>query len=389
MAGKFLGKWLVRFEIPLLFSDKIELQHIGYGDAQGPGGFVSYDQRREPFTPPNATKHVAFILRADGQLCFQLNNGKYVGRNENDHGSTFDRRGKLVDNPNYHVFRFVDTLEAATGFAFRGQDANHLPSLFKALIANGGDVVGTVDILRRVTAGPEGWPATAELVTPPLSQTNDEGNEYTWVDFSGLNLQGYVARNSNFSNCNFTGADLSDADLTGSNFSNCNFTGASLMQAFMDRANLTGAIVKDTTVGGAFFRGATLANCDWSVADSFPRSPVFYSKPAGPPAADHPLTILTGCRLSENFLWRDWSMLDLTGSIFVQLQSEASTAANPVIVKYSKLQDVTGLEGASLKSAVFDNSMLDGLELSRADLTNASFMHASMRGTNLSGAILE
>lgn len=117
MAGKFLGKWT-------LFC----------WAASQPRGYFSYGPNRDignhgisPFyihgdvnTPPREA-HVAFILRDDGQLCFQLNNGQYVGY--------IDMVGAYVG------FAMFPSLQDANSFRFDSRwDLRSLPKSFTSPI---------------------------------------------------------------------------------------------------------------------------------------------------------------------------------------------------------------------------------------------------------------
>src|SRR6185503_2193388 len=85
MTATFLGKW--RLFLP---KQDVHFPHwssdgwASYepsGGEQNPGwGFCMWylDGSGGPY-PPGKETNIAFIYRTDGQLCFLLNNGQYVG----------------------------------------------------------------------------------------------------------------------------------------------------------------------------------------------------------------------------------------------------------------------------------------------------------------------
>ena len=116
MPATFLGKWRI-------FEPKPDVRHFaseGYaayepagGDQNPDNGFCVwyvYWPDRGPY-PPGKETNIAFLLRSDGQLCFLMNSGQYIGY---DGG----------------IYPFVNALDEATGFAFPGHDIRNLPTSF-------------------------------------------------------------------------------------------------------------------------------------------------------------------------------------------------------------------------------------------------------------------
>src|SRR3954470_9111971 len=106
MPGTFLGKWTIYIPKP----DVQYWSTDGYASYESSGGQPNPDNgfcewyNNSPdgsSYPPGKAAHIALILRADGQLCFLLNNGQYL-------------------EYSIQMFPFVSTLESAVGFAFPG-----------------------------------------------------------------------------------------------------------------------------------------------------------------------------------------------------------------------------------------------------------------------------
>jgi hypothetical protein len=122
MAGKFLGKWTL------------------FGLREVPGsflitlGFLGYDPNKSnqlsmlfgDMNNPSRAAHIAFILRDDGHVCFQLNNGRYICYMRDDDDDEEDADPFL--------FTMLDTLQYAMGFTLPGQNAQSLPTSFASLI---------------------------------------------------------------------------------------------------------------------------------------------------------------------------------------------------------------------------------------------------------------
>ena len=410
MTATFLGKW--RFHLP---SRELGPQFYtdGWGayEPSGPlpnpdnGWCVWYTHNvwgDGPYLPGPET-NTALILRADGQLCFLLNTGQYVG-------FQFD------------IFPFVATLEQGSGFAFPGHDFHKLTTPFNAPIQTTADGTLLGDLWGALVAGQDqdsGIVFNISQVTPTLASVQTSGNgdglDFAWVDLTGATLQTVSLVKADFSHCNltnakftnvnFTGAILTNANLTGATFNNCtmdgaflnnctltntNFTGSNLLGTHLEGATFQGTVLSKTRVAGAVFKQSDLTSV---IADPIPQ---FYNIPLAPPSATNPRTTLSSCRLNQSLIANDWSMLDLTGSTILGLSSPLSSATKPLKASYAILKGLNNnnLVGLSFESAVFDYAVLDGLGLNTSgarisDLTGASFTQASMHGTNLSGAILK
>jgi len=350
---------------------------------------------------------VAFLLRADGKLCFLVNNGQYVA------SQTY---GSFVWLP------LVSTLDQAQPLFLSGIDPRKLPATFKTSVTLSSDYF-MAEFLGAFIGSDEDSPPPPVLtftqVTPPLASVQaageGDGLDFAWIDLSGEVFKGLSFVKADFSHCNLTnatfadvdlrGALLTNADLTGATFTNCildgavltnctltntNFTGLTLSGTHFEGATFQGTILSSTTLAGAVFKQSDLT----SVIANPP--PQFYKTPLQPPSSTNPRTSLAGCRLNQSLLGNDWSMLDLTGATVLDLSSPLSSAAKPLIAKYAILKGLNNnnLVGLTLQNAVFDNAVLDGLSLNSSDqatsdLTSASFILASMHGTNLTSAILK
>jgi Uncharacterized low-complexity proteins len=317
MAGKFLGKWIifglgpsVNGSIPVLF------------------GFLSFVDHPWPsmcspdnWQSPPKTVHVAFIRRDDGQLCLQLNNGKFVG------SSPFLSK---------FILGFVDTLDTAVGITFVGQDMQSLPASFScqyvtvtadatytgmSLQVESDPIIGGIIAYDdyESSAPPTSFEMTQ--VTPAIQSEGDyDGLDFAWVDLTGsssafglntfrnadlshcqlaniffnevdfsganldgANLQGCLApkcvwRQSNLSNCNLTRADFAggapndECDLTGANLTNANLTNAefaycNLSNATLTNCNLTGTDLSSANLSAANLVGSTFAGTMLSAAN--------------------------------------------------------------------------------------------------------------------------
>jgi len=355
-----------------------------------------------PF-PPGKETNVAILARADGQLCFLLNDGSYVGYT-------------IPECPP------VKTLDEAATFSFPGHDLNTTP--FDSHIQTTQDGWTLRDFTSELCSLgdlPHATMFTISQVTPPVYKLADnakcDGFDFAWIDLSNWALSNASFVKADFSNCNlsqatFIGCDFTEAVLTNANLNGTQFLGCKMDRAYLNNCNLTGGSFTNSTLFGTHLEGAILdganlmktrlAGAVFKQADLtnvvvFPGyMPQFYNVPLAPPSPANPRTTLAGCRLNQSLIGNDWSMLDLTGSTILGLSSPLSSSTNPLKANYAVLTGVNknSFIGQSLQSAVFDNAVLDGLALNSSgsritDLSNASFVQASMHGTNLSGAILK
>jgi uncharacterized protein YjbI with pentapeptide repeats len=396
MAGTFLGKWVIY--LPSMI-DPAGSGYASFRDVKGPwrGTFCLWSAP----PPPVKEMNIAFILRDDGQLCFLLNNGSYVYLS----GEEFDWWKNV-------------TLENAAGFVLPQQDPQNPPAIYIGWLQSNGlyAMIDPIDASFVTTTIPDSYFGpyiiTQVTLSPPSIKKigTGEGMDFSWVDLTGVDLDHCLLSNADFSNCNLTGvnfssSDLSGADLTGANLtgatltdcvlagttlSNCNLTGTDFTSANLSGANLTGSTFTNTKLSSANMVGAIFTGDDLSnvIANPIPK---FYNAPLSPPSLTNPRTTLAGCRLNQSLLANDWSMIDLTGATMLSLSSPLSSSASPLQAKYSILTGLNenNLSGLSVQSAVFDDSLLDGVDLSHADLSNASFIEASLHGANLTNATLE
>jgi uncharacterized protein YjbI with pentapeptide repeats len=383
MAGTFLGKWTI-FAYVILYP-----QLDGYASFEDPefgtqmGAFcLWYTNSSSPYYQPHKNnQNIAFILRDDGQICFRFNNGQYV--------QYFDRSFSWGDNQ----------YSSVAGFTFPEQDPHNLPAIFSGwiqynnqyvipaifpsnqfVVADNNTTVYSTYLITQVTASP-----------PSLKGGVDgTGMDFAWVDLTGVDLSNCKLANADFSNCNLTNVNFSASDLSGATLTNCNLTGADFSGTNLSGANLVGSTFTGTNLSSANLVGAVLTGDDLSTVIANP-IPQFYTRPLTPPSAANPRTNLAGCRLNQSLLANDWSMLDLAGATILGLSSPVSSAANPLQAKYSILKGLNqnNLSGLSIQSVSFDDSWLDGLDLSHSDLSNASFIESSLHGANLTNATLK
>ena len=406
MPSTFLGKWKLyvpKPDVRYFASDGYASHKPSDGPNPGQTLCVWFMQGQGGPFPPGNEINIAFILRADYQVCFLMNTGKYIGF--------------MSD-----LLVFVNTLEDATGFTFPRQDYRNLPTRFDGqigTIADGKLVGNFAGMLISGQDGQSGIKFTISQVTPTMAglqaSGKGEGLDFAWVDLTGATLQTVSLIKADFSHCNltnakfskvnFTGADFTNANLTGATFSECTMDGALLTNCTLTNTNFTGSTLIGAQLDGATFTGTTLSNTKLAKAvfrqadlTSVVANPVpqFYNKPLAPPSPANPRTSLAGCRLKHALLGNDWSMLDLTDATIQDLSAPLSTADKKLQASYAILKGVNknNLVGLTIQNAVFDYAMLDGLGLNTSgpqisDLSCASFIQASMHGTNLSGAVLK
>lgn len=411
MPGTFLGKW--RFHLPSNQMMPNYPKNDGWAsDAPSPGtidvgGFqvwytYGYPTPTGPY-PPTRETNITLLLRADGQLCFRLNNGYYVGYEE-------------CDCP------LVDTLEKATGFVFPGHDFHTLTTPFDSYIQLTQDssyLMANFDKLFGFPFSELSVVFTASQITPSLVNVQDsgigDGFDFSGVDFTECSFRAVSFTKADFSNCNLTNAIFNGCDFTNAILTNANLTGATfnfctLDGAFLTNCNLTDTDFSGTTLFGTHLEGVTFQRTNLSQTrfagavfkqsdlisitfDPAYPAPQFYKKPLAPPSPTNPRTTISECTLNQSVFSNDLSMLDLTGST---LLSPTSSPAQPLKASYSILKGLNknNLIGLSLQNAVFDYAVMDGLALNSSgshitDLSSVSFIQASMHGTNLSGAILK
>jgi uncharacterized protein YjbI with pentapeptide repeats len=428
MQGTFLGKW-----------------KIG-----GPSGFLSYEDRPWPemCSPanPKAT-HVAVILRDHGQVCFHLNNGKYIGASPIG---------------GCYLLEFVDTLDAAQGFTFLGRDSQGLPTSFTNWITTPDfslqvrDLpLGTIMLERVIVFDDQsGGPPVSFTMTqvtpapPNVQRGSGDGLDYAWVDFtsSGLNFPPnqsgrFSLRNADFSYCrfpaggalqvvylDFTGATWHSANLQGTviyncslrqaDLSNCDLTGASVTSDIIGQFNdLTGANLTDANLTNASFSGtpmpdSTLKNCNLT-GTNFTGTNISGANLVG--------STFTGTNLSRAVAaGAVFTGADLTSVIasplpqFYTTPLAAPSASNPrttlaqchlnqslLGIDWSMLDltdavingiphDLSGLKASYLIAPKINlsNHILKNAVFDDADLTGANFSHSDLTGASFARAKL-
>src|SRR5271165_5308477 len=117
MTATFLGKW--RIYVPPPTEPVQKSTSDGYAAYEPSPGDSWEEWMNEPHglcvwyvnwpgrgpCPPGKETNIALLLRSDGQLCFLMNSGQYIGY--------------ILD---FGPFPFVNALDDSTGFVFPGHD---------------------------------------------------------------------------------------------------------------------------------------------------------------------------------------------------------------------------------------------------------------------------
>jgi uncharacterized protein YjbI with pentapeptide repeats len=350
MTSTFLGKWRLSFQWGPDYNNYVVYRPRRDGDLSVLFVYTG---------PPRPETNIAFIRSSDSKLCFQLNNGKYV----------------LCE---LYAFLFTDTLAQAANFSFPGHDQSDPPTSFHSEIK----VVGTDRFMVHITgyvlaatSSSEGGRFNIAQITPSLASVQTKGNgdglDFAWVDF--------------------TGSALDKVSLIGADFSHCNLTNFKFMNCTLKHAQLNNCTMVQTDFSGSNLSGANLNQLDLTPVFITDTLPHFYTDPLTPPSLADPRTTFFQSRLNQSLLGSEWSRLDLSGATIEKLSSPLSSQANPLKARYSILTGLNqnNLSDLKLQYAVFDNAVLDSVNLNGCDLTNASFVQASMHGTILSNATLK
>jgi uncharacterized protein YjbI with pentapeptide repeats len=341
MTSTFRGKWTI-----LSPSYKKYVGHVGSDDRlcvrDGPG--------KETF--------VVFILRSANELCFFLQNGKYVA-------------------PGHEIFNLIDHREHAGVFEFPGHDYHDLPNSFTSKIHNLVENLYMLDVSPFVMA--ENSPTYARVFTitqhtPTLEQIqtskNGDGLDLAGVDLSGGALDQASLVGTDFSHSNLSDAKFTNCTLTKALLNNCtmvktDLSGSNLSGAKLDEVNLTGVVI-----------GTSL--------------PKFCTNPDQAPSPTERRTTFFKATLNQSLLGLEFSKLDLSGAT-LKFEPQVYTDKHFITAKHSILTGLNenNLSKVKLQFAVFDYAVLNNVDFSSADLTNASFQFASMHHADLSGATLK
>ena len=252
MTSTFLGKWRISFQWAAEYD-----HYVIYRPAPRTMTItVLHTYKGSPLRETN----IAFIQSADSKLYFQLNNGKYVKRQD-------------------AFFFFADTLAEAATFSFPGHEHTDPPASFKGKIQ--------VDGIDKFMGPVTGWVLAVVGSSPNLSffvtqitsslasvQTkgNADGLDFSWVDL--------------------TGGTLNKVSLIGSDFSNCNLTNFKFLQCVMKKTILNQCIPTGADFSGSMLAGANLNQVDLTGVLANAPLPQFYTKPLQPPSPDNPRTTL-------------------------------------------------------------------------------------------------
>lgn len=341
MASTFRGKWTV-------YSPNNK-KYIGY---QGSEILLCMRQG------PGKETIVVFVLRANNELCFFLQNGKYVG-------------------PGPETFGFVDQRGHAGVFAFPGHDYANLPASFTSKIHSTIDNTYMLDVVPYVFA--EKSESAARLFTitqhtPTLEQiqasTNGDG-----LDLAGVDL---------------TGGELNSVSLVGTDFSHSDISNAKLTSCTLTKALLNNCTMSQTDLSGSNLSGANLNELDLTNVVIGTSLPQFCTNPTVAPSPTDPRTTFFKSKLKQSLLGLQWSKLDLREAT-LKIEAELNCKDQHISAMHSILTGLNqnDLSGVAFQSAKFDYAVLDHVDLTGSDLTGASLKYASMHETVLSDATLK
>jgi uncharacterized protein YjbI with pentapeptide repeats len=253
MAGQFLGKWTVYLQSDGFMSYMFSTSDI-------PLPLLCLWAAPEDSLPPGKTANIAFMLRDDGQICFQFSNGQFVGPNN---GINLDFHNPMAGMG----FTFVDTLESAGGFSFSEHDPQQLPTTFSDMILfSTARLQLFIDPWTQLFVTDSDLPTdpsvqfTMTQVTPSLAQIaansyQGTGLDFSWVDFSNLPLI-----NPPFMLLHLAGSDFSNANLSGSQLFGC-----FLDNCNMESSNLTGTGFCEVTLNSVDLTNANLTNASFFI----------------------------------------------------------------------------------------------------------------------------
>jgi uncharacterized protein YjbI with pentapeptide repeats len=221
--------------------------------------------------------------------------------------------------------------------------------------------------------------AEADLGELDLSELDLAG-----LDLAQANLRKTVLRASNLRGANLTGADLSGADLGG-----CDLTGAVLDDADLSGAKLPGALLTGMSLeradlSGLNLSGADLSGCKGAGAD-LSEANLSESKLVG---ASLPRADFDGCCLEDADLRRaEIPHADFSGVKARGINLERADATG------LRGGDGSDLSGGCLRLArgagsMWQECVLDQVDLSEALLSGAQFDEASLVGANLDRAVV-
>ena len=341
MTSTFRGKWT--FLIP---NSK---KYVGYAGSEtllvmrpGPG--------KETF--------IVFVLRTDKELCFFLQNGKYV-------------------EPGPGALPMTDHREIAGVFDFPGHDFNNLPTSFTSKIHSAVDNSYLFATDPFVIAGKDEHIAhvfTIAQHTPTLEQiqTSTKGDG---LDLAGVDL---------------TGGALDNVSLVGADFSHSNLTTVKLTNCTLTKAQLNNCTMVKTDLSGSNLSGANLNELDLTNVVIGATLPHFCTNPDQAPSPTDPRTTFFKSTLNQSLLGLEWSKLDLRGTT-MKFESQVYSKDKHITAKHSILTGLNqnNLSDLQLQYANFDYAVLDSVNLNGCDLTLASLQFASMHETVLSGATLK
>ena len=211
------------------------------------------------------------------------------------------------------------------------------------------------------------WGPSPHSIAGPLPLLTSLG-DLSNVDLSGSDVHGIQLQKTNLS-----GAKLPNANLSSANLAGANLTGADLSAATLNLADLTGTILDS-----AKFTGVTLTHTKFSPQAAWGRSKTTR-------------TNLQNAVVTLAVLGADWSYLDLTGCVIVDLSVYSDLSgvnASHIIYPQAPFAGCHFYSAKASRSANFDYADLTGAHLNDADLTSCSLQFTILFDADLSWSTL-
>lgn len=195
-----------------------------------------------------------------------------------------------------------------------------------------------------------------QSISQSLAQAFDAPHgKYNCVgcDYSGQNLSGRSFRGQRLSGVDFSKADLRNADFSNSVLVGVDFSGADLRGTSFAGASLTGCDFSHAALNGTVFDGARMIGCDVSAAVLAPKQ---MRALIG--------ACRTGCDFSNaNLRGQDLRALSISAVDFERADFTGSNLSGSRF----KAVDLTRakFDGARLDNTVFENCVLDGVDVAQ------------------------
>ncbi len=189
---------------------------------------------------------------------------------------------------------------------------------------------------------------------------------------TGLKLtEGESLQGVSLVSANLKGAQLNGVDLSGSTLTNTNFTNALLVGADMQGVVATGAIFRGAQMAYVNLKGATLTNAVFESDGTILAANLAY--------AYMPNAKLDGAHLTKVIL----AYAQIYGA-----QATVEKAYMDGIILSNAILANMNFKQASMKGAEMTGAVLMSANLSGTDLTGATLINASLQGADFSNALL-